>query len=95
MRNSSHQSILVIEDDNHFRESLIDAMALKGMEVRGVSCGSEALKAIDSGIVRQSSLLSFSDAYLVVGCVFLIALPLLLLSAKRKRARPAVVLSDH
>ncbi|WP_118975603.1 DHA2 family efflux MFS transporter permease subunit [Taibaiella koreensis] len=55
----------------------------------------EALKVLDSGIVRQSSLLSFSDAYLVIGGVFLIALPLLLLAAKRKRARPAVVLSDH
>jgi DNA-binding response OmpR family regulator len=39
--------VLIIEDDPHFRESLIDAMSLKGFAARGVGSGAEALKAIE------------------------------------------------
>lgn len=55
----------------------------------------QAIQALDNTVTRQSGLLSFSDAYLVVGSVFLLALPLLLFSARRKQGRPAVILSDH
>ena len=41
-------SILIIEDDAHFRESLIDAMAIKGVEARGVSSGAEALRTLEN-----------------------------------------------
>lgn len=39
--------VLIIEDDPHFRESLIDAMSLKGFAARGVGSGAEALRAIE------------------------------------------------
>ena len=41
-------SILIVEDDPHFRESLIDAMAIKGVEARGASSGAEALRTLES-----------------------------------------------
>lgn len=55
----------------------------------------QALQMVDNVVVRQSNLLSFGDAYLLVGLVFLLALPLLLLTRKRKGSGPQVVLSDH
>ncbi|MBS1564981.1 MAG: DHA2 family efflux MFS transporter permease subunit [Bacteroidetes bacterium] len=55
----------------------------------------EALGLMEKAVGRQSSLLSFSDAYLLVGAVFLVALPLLLLAARKKKQAVAVVLSDH
>ena len=48
MHTTTKTSILVIEDDPRFRESLIDAMSLKGFTARGVGSGAEALKAIDT-----------------------------------------------
>jgi len=56
----------------------------------------QGLGMLNAVVVRQSSLLSFCDAYLIVGAVFLVALPLLLFASQRKQAaRPAVILSDH
>lgn len=56
----------------------------------------QSLKMLEVGVGRQSSLLSFNDAYLLIGAIFLLALPLLLFAAKRKRGAPVkVVLSDH
>ncbi len=43
---SPQTSILVVEDDIHFRETLIDAMALKNVRVSGVASGEGALKAV-------------------------------------------------
>jgi len=40
-------------------------------------------------------LLSFNDAYLLIGSVFIFALPLLLLVTHKKGAKPQVILSDH
>lgn len=54
-----------------------------------------AVKLIDNGIARQANLLSFSDAYLLVGIIFLCSLPLLLLTSAGKGKKAAVVLSDH
>ncbi len=57
---------------------------------------SKALRLMDNGIVRQTSLLSFNDAYLLVGLVFLCSLPLLFLASKRKKgAKVQVALADH
>ncbi|MBC9932055.1 DHA2 family efflux MFS transporter permease subunit [Chitinophaga qingshengii] len=55
----------------------------------------QALQLLDHGITRQGMLLSFSDAYLVMGLVFLVALPLLLVASGSKKDAPRVVAMDH
>ena len=57
----------------------------------------KAMKLLDNAVVRQSNALSFGDAYLLIGLIFLLALPLLLLAVgRRPSASPApVMLSDH
>jgi DHA2 family multidrug resistance protein len=55
----------------------------------------QAIKLIDSNVTRQSNLLSFGDAYLLIGLVFLLVLPLLLIATRKKGSRPALILSDH
>ena len=56
-----------------------------------------ALGLLDAGVVRQSNLLSFGDTYLLVGLAFLIVLPILLFSARKKgqQAPAPAMLSDH
>lgn len=56
-----------------------------------------ALGLLNAGVVRQSNLLSFGDAYLLIGLIFLIVLPILLFAARKKgQPIPApVMLSDH
>lgn len=46
MDTATQTSILVVDDDDNFRETLSDAMALKGVPVDGVESGSEAVKQI-------------------------------------------------
>jgi len=55
---------------------------------------SKALKLLDLTVVKQAAHISYSDAYLLIGMVFLLAIPLLLLSGKRKGPIPVIV-SDH
>ncbi|WP_413666509.1 DHA2 family efflux MFS transporter permease subunit [Mucilaginibacter sp. Mucisp86] len=56
----------------------------------------KAIAVIDSTINRQSSLLSYLDAYLFSGLIFLLAMPLLFLVINRKKqTRPVVIVSDH
>ncbi|WPU92653.1 DHA2 family efflux MFS transporter permease subunit [Mucilaginibacter sabulilitoris] len=56
----------------------------------------KAIAVINSGVDRQSFLLSYLDAYLFTGLLFLVAMPLLLLVIKRKKqSRPVVLVSDH
>ncbi len=98
-RNAVHRSDLVsrIQPGNLLATERLQEMT-RYFTAKGATWSEarlQALKALDSGIVKQSSLLSFNDAYLVIGSIFLIALPLLLLAAKRKAAKPAVLLSDH
>ena len=40
------QTMFIVEDDDHFRETFIDVMSLKGVEVSGVRTGDEAIKAL-------------------------------------------------
>ena len=54
----------------------------------------QSLKLMDNIVIKQASQLSFRDAYLMIGLVFTIALPLLLFAAKRK-GKVQVILSDH
>jgi len=98
-RNAEHRSDLVarITPDNLAATTRIERMSQyfvsKGATI--MDAHNEALRSIDLNITRQASVLSFNDAYLMVGAVFLLALPLLLFAVKRKGAKPAVVLSDH
>jgi DHA2 family multidrug resistance protein len=56
----------------------------------------KAIAVIDSTINRQSFLLSYLDAYLFTGLIFLLAMPLLFLVINRKKqAGPVVIVSDH
>jgi len=55
----------------------------------------QALGLLDAGIVRQSNALSFGDTYLLLGAIFLLSLPFLLLSSRRRTAKPTVALADH
>ena len=56
----------------------------------------QAIGLLDAGVIRQSNSLSFGDAYLLLGLIFLVSLPFLLLARKRKAgAQPAVALADH
>ncbi|PZF74932.1 DHA2 family efflux MFS transporter permease subunit [Taibaiella soli] len=63
--------------------------------VNNFDANNNAIKLIDNGVTRQANLLSFSDAYLLVGIIFLLSLPLLLLSSRGKGKKTQVVLSDH
>ncbi len=54
---------------------------------------SKALKLLDLAVVKQAAHISYMDAYLLIGLVFLLAIPILLLSGKRKG--PVVIVSDH
>jgi DHA2 family multidrug resistance protein len=55
----------------------------------------KGLGLLDQTVVRQSGILSYLDAYLLVGVIFCLALPLLLFAKKRKANQPPVVVSDH
>ncbi|MEO5894055.1 MAG: DHA2 family efflux MFS transporter permease subunit [Ferruginibacter sp.] len=54
-----------------------------------------ALGLLDAGVIRQTNLLSFSDAYLLVGMIFILSIPLLFFTTRKKGVRPQVILSDH
>lgn len=57
---------------------------------------SKALKLMENIILKQSSLLSYRDAFFFVGLFFIAALPLLLfVLSKSKKPQTNLVLSDH
>lgn len=43
MKTLTDVSLLIVEDDEHFRESFVDAMALKGVKADGARCGLDAI----------------------------------------------------
>ncbi len=98
-RNAVHRSDLVsnITSDNPLAVSRLNSYTNYFMSKGFTSfdAHTKAIGTLDNVITRQSNLLSFSDAYLLVGIIFLFALPLLLLSKQKKGAKMAVVLSDH
>jgi DHA2 family multidrug resistance protein len=55
----------------------------------------QALGLLEAGVFRQSNALSFADAYLLLGLVFFIGVPFLLLTSRRKGKKPAIALADH
>jgi DHA2 family multidrug resistance protein len=54
----------------------------------------KAMQLIDVTVIKQTSMLSYLDAFLLIGCLFALALPLLLFVMKRSN-KPAVIISDH
>lgn len=57
---------------------------------------SKALKLIDQVVIRQSTLLSYNNAFFLLGLIFVAALPLLLIAVgQAKRKGGPVILSDH
>lgn len=46
MPSATDSAMVIVEDDDHFRETFIDVMSLKGVEVTGARNGDEALKAL-------------------------------------------------
>lgn len=56
----------------------------------------EGMEMIDRTVVQQSTLLSYTDAYFLIGLLFAITLPLLLFVVRApKSTAPAMILSDH
>ena len=46
MLTATDSEMFIVEDDDHFRETFIDVMSLKGVEVTGARNGDEAIKAL-------------------------------------------------
>jgi DHA2 family multidrug resistance protein len=55
----------------------------------------QALGQLEATVVRQTNLLSYNDAFLLLGLFFILTLPLLLLTSRKKGQKPQVALSDH
>lgn len=98
-RNALHRSDLVsnITTDNPFAVERLSAYTKyfinKGATI--FDAHNKAVGLLDAGIIKQTSLLSFSDAYLLIGLVFIVALPLLLFTKRNKGKKIQVILSDH
>jgi DHA2 family multidrug resistance protein len=60
-----------------------------------LSAQHQALGMINQQVVRQSSMLSYMDSYLLIGLLFVVTLPLLLIVARGKTQGPPVMVSDH
>ena len=46
MKTTAEVTVFIVEDDAHFRETFIDVMSLRGVEVQGAGSGEESLKAL-------------------------------------------------
>ena len=46
MLTAGDSKMFIVEDDDHFRETFIDVMSLKGVEVTGARNGDEAIRAL-------------------------------------------------
>jgi DHA2 family multidrug resistance protein len=55
----------------------------------------KAMALIDLSVVKQSTLLSYLDAFLLIGLLFALTLPLLLFVIGKTKKGPVVVVSDH
>ncbi|WP_428330887.1 DHA2 family efflux MFS transporter permease subunit [Mucilaginibacter sp.] len=67
--------------------------------LKGIAWDNARLKAmgmIDAAVVKQSTLLSYTDAYFMIGILFAVTLPLLLfVVGGPKITAPKVIVSDH
>lgn len=57
----------------------------------------KAMALMEHTVVKQSAFLSYRDAYWLVGCFFIVTLPLLLLTIKKRsgQRKPVVLIADH
>ncbi|MES2277145.1 MAG: DHA2 family efflux MFS transporter permease subunit [Bacteroidota bacterium] len=55
----------------------------------------KAMALIDLSVIKQSTLLSYLDAFLLIGLLFAFTLPLLLFVIRKTKKGPVVVMSDH
>jgi len=98
-RNALHRANLVthLTTDNPIAMERLRAYTsyFTGKGLNAFDARANAVKLLDNNVSKQSNLLSFSDAYLVIGLIFLMALPLLLLVSRSKQKRAQVILSDH
>ncbi|MCW3465108.1 DHA2 family efflux MFS transporter permease subunit [Chitinophaga nivalis] len=97
-RNALHRMNLVSDLDIHnpLVTQRISAYSryFTGKGATSSAAQQKALALLDRTVVRQTNLLSFNDAYLLVGLIFLLALPVLLM-VSRKKSAATVVLLDH
>lgn len=98
-RNAQHRSDLVSNlDVNNPAVSARLAGYTHYFTGKGATAGEaqhQALQLLDNTVIRQTSLLSFSDAFLLVGAIFIIAMPLLLISSAKKKQGGNVIVPDH
>ena len=99
-RVASHRVDLIthITSTNPLTTSRINAYTAyfqsKGINLQEAKLG--AMKLIDLAVVKQSTLLSYKDAYFMIGLLFAITLPLLIfVVGGPKHVAPGVVISDH
>ncbi|MGF6925073.1 DHA2 family multidrug resistance protein [Chitinophaga sp. W2I13] len=97
-RNAQHRSDLVsnLTTDNPAVANRLSSYAhfFLSKGATATDAHHKALKLLDSSVVKQSTLLSFSDAFLLVGIIFLAALPLLLMASTKKKTAHVIVM-DH
>ncbi|MGF6847043.1 DHA2 family multidrug resistance protein [Chitinophaga sp. W3I9] len=97
-RNAQHRSDLVsnLTTDNPAVANRLSSYAhfFLSKGATATDAHHRALKLLDSSVVKQSTLLSFSDAFLLVGIIFLAALPLLLMASTKKKTAHVIVM-DH
>jgi len=98
-RNALHRANLVthLTTDNPIAMERLRAYTsyFTGKGLNAFDARANAVKLLDNNVSKQVNLLSFSDAYLVIGIIFLMALPLLLLVSRSKQQKAQVILSDH
>jgi DHA2 family multidrug resistance protein len=99
IRNADHRSDIVahLTSDNPVAVDRLEKYSHYFMAkgAPAFTAHQQALLAMENVVTRQSSQLSFSDAYLAVGLIFLLALPMLFFAAKKKNSKVELILSDH
>ena len=100
-RIASHRMDLIshVTAANPLAISRINAYATY-FQQKGIGLADAKMKAmnlVEVAVVKQSTMLSYEDAYFVIGMLFAIALPLLLFVTGGPKASAAskMVLSDH
>jgi DHA2 family multidrug resistance protein len=97
-RTTLHRNDIVIKFSmhnpatQHRLEGIMRGLMAKGMDT--FTARKQALAALDGLASQQAALLSFADAFLLIGVVFLVALPLVFF-IRREKGEAAVVSMAH
>lgn len=98
-RNAQHRSDLVsnLQTDNPALTTRLTGYThfFLNKGATATDAHDKALKLLDNTVIRQTTILSFSDAFLLVGIIFLAALPLLFIASTKQKAAANVVVLDH